>query len=142
MCFFFSRRRRHTSCALFTGVQTCALPISSAAAAASALTTSGRRTRHRSSSSDFSRACPAGVTRAVLFSPGGRQRPTASRSVRRRRAPQAVVQAAFDRIAVDVEHPHLVVGHDFVQAVLVLLAVGLPAVALSGLLAPTLSRGP
>src|SRR3546814_10024029 len=26
--FFFSSRRRHTSCALGTGVQTCALPIS------------------------------------------------------------------------------------------------------------------
>src|SRR3546814_3873855 len=26
-CFFFSSRRRHTSCALVTGVQTCALPI-------------------------------------------------------------------------------------------------------------------
>src|SRR3546814_7616546 len=26
--FFFARRRRHTSCALVTGVQTCALPIS------------------------------------------------------------------------------------------------------------------
>src|SRR3546814_4834780 len=25
--FFFSSRRRHTSCALGTGVQTCALPI-------------------------------------------------------------------------------------------------------------------
>src|SRR3546814_10399188 len=25
--FFFSNRRRHTSCALVTGVQTCALPI-------------------------------------------------------------------------------------------------------------------
>src|SRR3546814_7496074 len=30
MCFFFSSRRRHTSCALVTGVQTCALPISGA----------------------------------------------------------------------------------------------------------------
>src|SRR3546814_16726119 len=32
MCciFFFSSRRRHTRCALVTGVQTCALPISSA----------------------------------------------------------------------------------------------------------------
>src|SRR3546814_4139502 len=30
--FFFSSRRRHTSCALVTGVQTCALPISHAAA--------------------------------------------------------------------------------------------------------------
>src|SRR3546814_4423518 len=26
-CFFLSGRRRHTSCALVTGVQTCALPI-------------------------------------------------------------------------------------------------------------------
>src|SRR3546814_2751323 len=29
--FFFSSRRRHTRCALVTGVQTCALPIYSAA---------------------------------------------------------------------------------------------------------------
>src|SRR6188474_3651294 len=27
-CFFFSSRRRHTSCRYVTGVQTCALPIS------------------------------------------------------------------------------------------------------------------
>src|SRR3546814_3373019 len=31
VCFFFSSRRRHTSCALVTGVQTCALPICSSA---------------------------------------------------------------------------------------------------------------
>src|SRR3546814_1941123 len=31
--FFFSSRRRHTRCALVTGVQTCALPISDAWAA-------------------------------------------------------------------------------------------------------------
>src|SRR3546814_1728612 len=31
--FFFSSRRRHTRCALVTGVQTCALPISSSPAA-------------------------------------------------------------------------------------------------------------
>src|SRR3546814_7622191 len=30
MSFFFSSRRRHTRCALVTGVQTCALPISAA----------------------------------------------------------------------------------------------------------------
>src|SRR3546814_6387764 len=30
MIFFFSSRRRHTRCALVTGVQTCALPISPA----------------------------------------------------------------------------------------------------------------
>src|SRR3546814_1829691 len=29
LTFFFSSRRRHTRCALVTGVQTCALPISS-----------------------------------------------------------------------------------------------------------------
>src|SRR3546814_11538113 len=34
--FFFSSRRRHTRCALVTGVQTCALPISAR-----------RRVRHR-----------------------------------------------------------------------------------------------
>src|SRR3546814_10494358 len=32
MCFFFSSRRRHTRCALVTGVQTCALPISNCTA--------------------------------------------------------------------------------------------------------------
>src|SRR3546814_8743679 len=31
MLFFFSSRRRHTICALVTGVQTCALPIFGAA---------------------------------------------------------------------------------------------------------------
>src|SRR3546814_10078431 len=45
--FFFSSRRRHTRCALVTGVQTCALPISppsltgDAAAEASAHRTNG-----------------------------------------------------------------------------------------------------
>src|SRR3546814_5249567 len=32
LCCFFSSRRRHTRCALVTGVQTCALPIFNAAA--------------------------------------------------------------------------------------------------------------
>src|SRR3546814_7146666 len=41
-CFFFSSRRRHTRCALVTGVQTCALPIfSSIAATGFALTAYG-----------------------------------------------------------------------------------------------------
>src|SRR3546814_5882270 len=37
MCslFFFSSRRRHTRCALVTGVQTCALPISFSPSSAS-----------------------------------------------------------------------------------------------------------
>src|SRR3546814_20822512 len=33
MVFFYSSRRRHTSCALVTGVQTCALPILARASA-------------------------------------------------------------------------------------------------------------
>src|SRR3546814_3749971 len=36
-CFFFSSRRRHTRCALVTGVQTCALPISDIAVESDAL---------------------------------------------------------------------------------------------------------
>src|SRR3546814_7825426 len=35
--FFFSSRRRHTRCALVTGVQTCALPIYDSARSMSAL---------------------------------------------------------------------------------------------------------
>src|SRR3546814_7009361 len=44
--FFFSSRRRHTRCALVTGVQTCALPISGALAVAA--------------------ACPAGVDQPAI----------------------------------------------------------------------------
>src|SRR3546814_8785101 len=36
LLFFFSSRRRHTRCALVTGVQTCALPISVPFAASAA----------------------------------------------------------------------------------------------------------
>src|SRR3546814_6992515 len=38
--FFFSSRRRHTRCALVTGVQTCALPISGRSASCSPPTAS------------------------------------------------------------------------------------------------------
>src|SRR3546814_3163110 len=38
VCFFFSSRRRHTRCALVTGVQTCALPILQIAKGFSTLT--------------------------------------------------------------------------------------------------------
>src|SRR3546814_9038164 len=41
--FFFSSRRRHTRCALVTGVQTCALPISTGNVEAAALSPSVRR---------------------------------------------------------------------------------------------------
>src|SRR3546814_1056004 len=45
LCFFFSSRRRHTRCALVTGVQTCALPISALMFSVAALgAASGRET--------------------------------------------------------------------------------------------------
>src|SRR3546814_12330010 len=50
--FFFSSRRRHTRCALVTGVQTCALPICSAR-------TDRRRRRRQSVGDGQGRACPA-----------------------------------------------------------------------------------
>src|SRR3546814_17303063 len=42
VCYFFSSRSRHTSCALVTGVQTCALPISANWMFISPLTESAR----------------------------------------------------------------------------------------------------
>src|SRR3546814_4141857 len=42
--FFFSSRRRHTRCALVTGVQTCALPISLGAVGARKATGRSRHT--------------------------------------------------------------------------------------------------
>src|SRR3546814_8695192 len=52
LLFFFSSRRRHTRCALVTGVQTCALPIFSASPypkiviSASGMATGGRVLHH------------------------------------------------------------------------------------------------
>src|SRR3546814_10821301 len=43
--FFFSSRRRHTRCALVTGVQTCALPILRCGPAPAAAEASPRRPR-------------------------------------------------------------------------------------------------
>src|SRR3546814_3039367 len=44
--FFFSSRRRHTSCALVTGVQTCALPICLIGAGAARPAALVRRANH------------------------------------------------------------------------------------------------
>src|SRR3546814_4157394 len=49
--FFFSSRRRHTRCALVTGVQTCALPIS-ARRNGDGGGVIRRRARHRASKSE------------------------------------------------------------------------------------------
>src|SRR3546814_20225707 len=43
--FFFSSRRRHTRCALVTGVQTCALPISPCSSRSSGVGGDGRLLR-------------------------------------------------------------------------------------------------
>src|SRR3546814_2918877 len=59
--FFFSSRRRHTRCALVTGVQTCALPISSATAHRRCSTTEPRRPRRRRKPSAANR-WPGGTT--------------------------------------------------------------------------------
>src|SRR3546814_6552956 len=65
LCFFFSSRRRHTRCALVTGVQTCALPISAAASCGD--TRAGRpRDRTRSTPLLFRRAGPFGKTALPL----------------------------------------------------------------------------
>src|SRR3546814_20450287 len=57
--FFFSSRRRHTRCALVTGVQTCALPISSAWAACDTANCHARFQLLRSSPSALSRGSRA-----------------------------------------------------------------------------------
>src|SRR3546814_10368940 len=44
LLFFFSSRRRHTRCALVTGVQTCALPIYQMFLKVRALSSEGRMT--------------------------------------------------------------------------------------------------
>src|SRR3546814_11641711 len=50
--FFFSSRRRHTRCALVTGVQTCALPISSTLS----VLPSGSRSRYSVTNEDALRS--------------------------------------------------------------------------------------
>src|SRR3546814_8407499 len=58
--FFFSSRRRHTRCALVTGVQTCALPISQGGVAvASGAWKASTSTSARSSTSK--RVCGASM---------------------------------------------------------------------------------
>src|SRR3546814_3151768 len=66
---FFSSRRRHTSCALVTGVQTCALPISFSCSAPGGSPTA------RTVSSDLMRGIMAGPTLLnVRHSPAGPSR--------------------------------------------------------------------
>src|SRR3546814_7244097 len=55
--FFFSSRRRHTRCALVTGVQTCALPISIAAILAAANHEFGQHGLEGASMENLARRC-------------------------------------------------------------------------------------
>src|SRR3546814_3859908 len=60
--FFFSSRRRHTRCALVTGVQTCALPIS---------IKNGKGLTPQQASTLNSLITLRGQTKARLDAPGG-----------------------------------------------------------------------
>src|SRR3546814_2151639 len=53
--FFFSSRRRHTRCALVTGVRTCALPISTANRSARSPNCSTKKRRPKRSSRRWTR---------------------------------------------------------------------------------------
>src|SRR3546814_19773679 len=76
VCFFFSSRRRHTRCALVTGVQTCALPICFARCAARDNPGDAYVERDRARARGGDRDLPHGLTppppRAKL--PASRQR--------------------------------------------------------------------
>src|SRR3546814_2077781 len=61
-CFFFSSRRRHTRCALVTGVQTCALPISLPQRTAPR-PNGGHASRHFGVTS----LCPAAIVHAMFL---------------------------------------------------------------------------
>src|SRR3546814_1967591 len=67
--FFFSSRRRHTRCALVTGVQTCALPISRVDLAA-ALRWAVRMGFHEGICNHFSAVIP-GADDRFLINPHG-----------------------------------------------------------------------
>src|SRR3546814_5760791 len=65
--FFFSSRRRHTRCALVTGVQTCALPISPEQSAfIKKYTTSGRGGSSRTGTIGGSRGAPRSTVGQAL----------------------------------------------------------------------------
>src|SRR3546814_1136015 len=65
--FFVSSRRRHTRCALVTGVQTCALPISPAANPTSA---AAPPTESRISGLEKTKATAARLPRNAIAAPG------------------------------------------------------------------------
>src|SRR3546814_8322991 len=67
--FFFSSRRRHTRCALVTGVQTCALPISGpeGASARSRTCEEGLVASRKEAQSVYYRICDARAQRILTL---------------------------------------------------------------------------
>src|SRR3546814_6383466 len=65
--FFFSSRRRHTRCALVTGVQTCALPIFEAAGVA-VYANGGLNATYEAFDNP---GCPAGTAQRGTYCGGG-----------------------------------------------------------------------
>src|SRR3546814_9124852 len=66
-CFLFSSRRRHTSCALVTGVQTCALPISKVGDVASAVFGGVRQDMSSSMRALFDKIGDQQITELVIY---------------------------------------------------------------------------
>src|SRR3546814_8325051 len=92
LIFFFSSRRRHTSCALVTGVQTCALPIYSHSAGIDAGSTGDADLHHsgdckvrtnRGLGAAISECCVAGVI-VALSACGGSAAPSSGAALKDR----------------------------------------------------------
>src|SRR3546814_10182029 len=90
LIFFFSSRRRHTSCALVTGVQTCALPIYSHSAGIDAGSTGDADLHHsgdckvrtnRGLGAAISECCVAGVI-VALSACGGSAAPSSGAALK------------------------------------------------------------
>src|SRR3546814_12882387 len=91
--FFFASRRRHTGCALVTGVQTCALPIFAWR----------RDLRKKLEDQGLTLpATPAFVPAVIEPLPSGDPAPVARRGRRRRRPTVSAVELEIDGVAVKI----------------------------------------
>src|SRR3546814_6167870 len=69
LLFFFSSRRRHTRCALVTGVQTCALPIFSRQEAENAVTSAQQAEADVSAQQAMLRSAQIDLARTTIRAP-------------------------------------------------------------------------
>src|SRR3546814_13247408 len=90
--FFFSSRRRHTRCALVTGVQTCALPISGATPKLANVKTVTDGKAACPVAANHARQTPADISRTIL---GGA--PSAFDRVRTEQAAASPLAAGSER---------------------------------------------